>query len=94
MSITTITVDNQTEQDAEYQVTPGPPTLPGDLVEGGWLPILPGQFFEVESELPAAVFFRNAQVTYFPTVVLPLTTPNPVETNLTKIGTYYVVVVP
>ncbi len=57
---TTITVTDSTEQDAEYQVTPAPPTEDEDFPPGppDWIPIGAGQSQQRQENLPVRVTFR------------------------------------
>jgi hypothetical protein len=82
---TTITVGDSTEQDAEYQVTPGPPF---PEVEPPWNPIAAGQTVQLSVTLPVVVKFKISGVSQIPTGTI---TPGNTTATLAMVGNAYVV---
>ncbi len=89
--MTSITVHNQTEQDAEYQVTPSPPP-PDDEVEYPWKDLPAGATDTVEHSLPALVQFRlkDGSLPYHPGAALTDVAAKEYHADLSQIGSFYV----
>jgi hypothetical protein len=86
-----ITFTNSTEQDAEYQVTPGPP-FPDDPPP--WVPIAARTSQTVSGiTLPVLVQFRIPGVPYYPAGGITAATPAPDTAELAKWGQAFVVLI-